>query len=116
MDLPETIWLEICKFLQAKDLCKLALVNNWFRKIASSNYSWEQILVQRYLKLPSGTENLKKNYAEINCLATRMISKYQSEKVYFEKVLDEERQRQKKALENKRLERQLKKNLKELES
>jgi hypothetical protein len=115
MELPEPIWLEICKFLQAKDLCKLALVNSYFRIIASNNYTWENIIIQRHSKLPKGIENLKKNYAEINCMATRMISKYQSEAVYFEKVLDKERQRQKKALETKRLERLLKRSLIDLE-
>jgi F-box-like len=115
MELPDSIWLEICKFLQPKDLCKLALVNKSFHKIASNNYPWENILIQRHQKIPKGIENLKKNYAEINCMATRMISKYQSETLHFEKILDKERQRQKKALETKRIQRKVQRSLKELE-
>ena len=115
MELPEEIWLEICKFLQPRDLCKLALVSRAFHEIASSNYTWKEIVIKRHNKLPIGVENLKKNYAEINCMATRMISKYQSERINFEKVLSEERQRKRKVLETKRAERQMKKLFKELE-
>ena len=115
MELPEEIWLEICKFLQARDLCKLALVNKEFYSIASNNYPWKNIVLQKHQIIPKGVNNLKRNYAEINCIATRMISKFQSDTLQFERVLDKERQRQRKVLEGKRIERLIQKSLRQLE-
>ncbi|OMJ73740.1 hypothetical protein SteCoe_27510 [Stentor coeruleus] len=116
MELPDTIWLEVCQYLTPKDLCKLALVSKFFNQISSNNYTWQQIIIQRHNRIPKGINNLKKNYAEINCMATRLISKFQSETHEFEKVLHRERERQKEALEYKRLQRQILRSLKELES
>lgn len=115
MDLPEEIWLEICKFLEAGELCTLALVSKEFCRVASNNYSWERIVKHRYQKVPIGIENLKKNYGEINCMATSMINKYQSDRKVFEKALEKERNRQRKALEAKKMQRLIQKSLKDLE-
>lgn len=90
VDLPEDIWLEICQYLAPKDLCQMALVNKFFRLVASNNYTWEAIVKQRHSRIPRGVDNLKKNYADINCEATRLINKYQSDIQVFEKVLDKE--------------------------
>lgn len=115
MELPEDIWLEICQYLAPRDLCQMALVNQFFHQISSNNYTWEAIVRQRHSRIPRGVENLKKNYADINCEATRLINKYQSDIQVFEKVLDKERMRQQKALEEKKIQRQIMRSLKQLE-
>jgi hypothetical protein len=115
MELPEHIWLEICQFLAPKDLCQMALVNQCFHLIASNNYTWEAIVKQRHTRIPRGVDNLKKNYADINCQASHLINKYQSDIQVFEKVLDKERLRQKRALEEKKIQRQIMRSLKQLE-
>lgn len=115
MELPESIWLEICQYLAPKDLCQMALVSKNFHFIASNNYTWEEIVKQRHTRIPKGVESLKKNYADINCQATNLINKYQSDILVFEKVLDKERLRQKRALEEKKMQRRIMRSLREME-
>lgn len=115
MELPESIWLEICQFLAPKDLCQMALVSKYFHHVSSNNYTWQAIVKQRHSRIPKGVENLKKNYADINCQATNLINKYQNDILVFEKVLDKERLRQMKALEEKKNQRRIMRSLREME-
>jgi hypothetical protein len=107
MDIPDCIWMEICRFLQAKELCRMALLNKHFSFVASNNYAWKIIIMKKISKEPKCIENFKKSLAEINFMATRIITEYQYETHNLEIILDRERKRQNKALELKRLERQL---------
>ena len=58
-------------------------------------------------KEPKFSLSFKKNLAEINCMATSFISAYQFEAHNLEIILEQERNRQKQALDAKRLKRQL---------
>ena len=91
--IPESIWLEICKFLTAKDLCKLSLASKKLNEIASSNYAWCHIISKNNRNI-SSIINFKKYYAETNFVAIKMINKHCVDMANLEKAMERERKRQ----------------------
>jgi hypothetical protein len=105
MELPEHLWLEICTYLTPKELCTLALVSRSFSFISSKNYSWHIVMLTKLKKLPSSLNNFKRSFSEVNHMAIKIITDYQNETNHLEKVIENERIRQKRALEYKKSER-----------
>jgi hypothetical protein len=109
--LPDTLLIEIFRFLPASDICKVSQVNKKFYNTASGNYLWRDVFINRWEIVPLKNESYKQFYAELNNGVNKLIHQHQKEIARLQHLLASERERQmlilEKRLESKRIRKSL---------
>lgn len=101
MDLmPDSLLIEIFRYLPASDVCTLSQVNKKFYNTASGNYLWRDVFINRWEIEPLKNKSYKQLYAELNNGVNKLIDQHQREISRLQSLLAIEKERQMQMLES----------------